>query len=35
MRGGERAFFRYEAFFTILDYLKLKLSTSIHWLDKY
>ena len=29
MRDGARAFFRYEAFFTILEHLKLKFSISI------
>ena len=35
MRNGARAFFRYEALFTILLHLKLKFSISIHRLGKY
>ena len=32
MSDAARAFFRYEAFFTILAHLKLKFSKSVHWL---
>ena len=35
MRDSTHAFFKYEAFFTILEHLKLKFSKSIHLFGKY